>query len=100
MAKISPQPQPPRRSSGFAMGIILGIIAGFIFALIAYKKNKAIFSRLSERLDILIKNLSQPATPTSSSPKPQLKNSPAKKSTSKTPTRHRSRPRTFTRTKK
>ena len=85
------EPNTSHQSSpGFTIGLIFGVIVGFILAVVIYKNNKKLFANISKKLEKLIANISLPDVP--ASPLPARTKKPAIKKTR--------RPRTFTRGKK
>jgi len=91
----SDPPKNPSSGLGFRLGFIFGLTAGFILALVVYQKNKKTFDLISQKFDRLLKDFLAPQSP-SPSPLSQI-------STDKTPSSKsvsRSRPKTFTRSRK
>ncbi|MBU3935312.1 hypothetical protein KJ909_01430 [Patescibacteria group bacterium] len=92
------QSDPHKNSSsglGFRLGFIFGLAAGFVLAVVVYKKNKKTFDLISQKFDQLLKDFLAPQSP---SPSPPSQISGTKPSPSK-PVSH-SRPKTFTRSQK
>ena len=97
------EPKTSHQSNpGFTLGLIFGVIVGFILAIFIYKKNKKTFDLIAQRFDQLIKDFLLPQTPppspSSKISRPRPVPSSVKKSTPRP--RRRSRPRTFHRGKK
>ncbi len=44
-------------SSGFNLGLIFGLLVGFVLAVLIYKNNPKTFSKLADKLNQLIKDL-------------------------------------------
>ena len=85
------------RSSGFTLGLIFGLLVGFVLAVLIYKNNPKTFSKLADRLNQLIKDLTTGSKKTfPSSPKTS---SPSNKTIASAKPRPRRRPKTFVRSR-
>jgi hypothetical protein len=88
------------RSSGFNLGLIFGLLVGFLIAVLIYKNNPKVFANLADKLNSLIKDISSGYTkaspPSKISPPPSKTIAVAKSTPDPAPRRSR-RPKTFVR---
>ncbi len=64
------------RSSGFTLGLIFGLLAGFVIAVLLYKRNPQVFDELADKLNDLIKDIVSGST--KASPPSKISSPPSK----------------------